>query len=325
MNIKLEESTIVVERGIVSHLSDYFYSANKIMIISDTQVPKIYKTTVMSQFSNVYLYEIESGESSKNILNYQDILTELLNLKFSRKDTIIALGGGVVCDLAGFVAATYKRGCEFVSIPTTTLAQIDASVGGKVGINFNNLKNSVGAFCFPKFVFIDIDTLITLPKRHFYNGLVEALKAGMLGDEKLYRLFLNNDFNSNLQEIIERSILYKAMIVEKDPCERGVRKLLNYGHTIGHAIESVHEMNDYYHGECVAAGILWMSKNKSFENEVKMILDLMGIPKINLFEKDIYIRYIENDKKTEGNKITVSIVDEIGKGYLKQIDIEDLF
>ena len=325
MKVTLNNSTIIVEKGCLTKLLSYIQPSKNTMIISDTNVPSVLKQQGLLQFPNSYLFEVQSGEDSKNFVNYQNILSELLHLKFSRSDTIVALGGGVVCDLAGFVAATYKRGCQFISIPTTTLSQIDASVGGKVGINFENLKNSVGAFYPASFVFVDVETLKTLPKRHFYNGLVEGLKAGMLGDRQLYELFLKGNFEEDLEKIVELSILYKKKIVEVDPTEKGVRKLLNYGHTIGHAIESAYHMNEYYHGECVAQGILWMSKNKPFEKEVYSILKMMQIPNIEMKDINSYLKYIENDKKVEGCYITIATVDEIGKGYLKQINLNDLF
>lgn len=325
MEVTLNNSTIVIEKGCLTKLLKYIHPSENTIIISDTNVPGVLKQKVLSQFPNAHLFEVQSGEDNKNFTNYQNILSELLRLKFSRSDTIVALGGGVICDLAGFVAATYKRGCQFISIPTTTLSQIDASVGGKVGINFENLKNSVGSFYPATFVFVDVETLKTLPKRHFYNGLVEGLKAGMLGDVNLYQLFLKGNFEEDLEKIIELSILYKKKIVEEDPTEKGIRKLLNYGHTIGHALESAYHMDEYYHGECVAHGILWMSKNKPFEKEVQSILERMQIPTIEMKDMSKYLKYIENDKKVEGSTITIATVDEIGKGYLKQINLDDLF
>ena len=170
------------------------------------------------------------------------------------------VGGGLVGDLSGFVASIYNRGIKFINIPTTTLSMIDSSVGGKVAVNLNDTKNVIGSFYNPEVVIIDPNVLSTLPTRHYYNGLVEALKMGLCLDKDLYNLF-KHDIDSNLEDIIKMSILAKKNVVELDPKEENLRKVLNFGHTIGHAIESSN-FNDFYHGEAVACGMLYFIFDK---------------------------------------------------------------
>ena len=176
------QSRVIIEKGCHTRLKDYMDFSGKVMVISDDNIPDSLKERVLSQFDGAILAEVPNGEKAKSLEVYADLLATLLENGFSRRDCIIALGGGVVGDLAGFVASTYKRGCRFVSIPTTTLAQIDSSIGGKVAINMNGIKNCVGSFYHPQTVFVDTDTLKTLEPRHFYNGLAEALKAGCICD-----------------------------------------------------------------------------------------------------------------------------------------------
>ena len=257
------------------------------------------------------------------------LMSQLLELGFSRKDTIVALGGGVIGDLSGFVASTYKRGCHFVSIPTTTLSQIDSSIGGKVAINHNGIKNCIGNFYHPEVVFVDVNTLKTLSKRHFYNGLVEALKAGCIQDPVIFDLFKEHvdelDVDSPyLEEIITRSLLMKKRVVEEDEKEQNIRKILNFGHTIGHAIESYYHLHDYYHGECVANGMILIEENEEIKKDLISILNKMNIPFVKELDEDALIEFMKNDKKASGNKIDIVLVDRLGEAYLKKVSIDEL-
>lgn len=329
VNLKDAKSRVIIEKGCHLHLKDYYDFTGKVMIISDVHIPMSLKENVLNQFENAILIEVAMGEESKSFETYQMLLEKLLELEFSRKDYVIALGGGVIGDLSGFVASTYKRGCRFISIPTTTLSQIDSSIGGKVAINLNGIKNCVGNFYHPEVVFVDIDTLKTLNKRHFYNGLVEALKAGVIQDPILFDLFKEHAHKLNvdciyLEEIIIRSLLMKKKIVEEDEKEQNVRKILNFGHTIGHAIESYYHLHDYYHGECVGNGMIYIIDNIDIRNDIIDILNKMDIPFVNQLDEDALIDFIKNDKKAKGNMIDIVLVDEIGKAYLKKVEIDDL-
>ena len=326
VNLKDAKSRVIIEKGCVSHLKDYFDFNGKVMIISDDHIPNELKKLVLNQFEDAILIEVAMGEVSKGFGTYQMLLEKLLELGFSRKDFVIALGGGVIGDLSGFVASTFKRGCRFINIPTTTLSQIDSSIGGKVAINLNGIKNCIGNFYHPEVVFVDIETLKTLDRRHFYNGLVEALKAGVIQDPVLFDLFKNHidEIDDYLEEVITRSLLMKKKIVEEDEKEQNIRKILNFGHTIGHAIESYYHLSDYYHGECVANGMIYIEENENIRNDLITIINKMNIPLLNDLDIDCLIEYIKNDKKAKGNLIDIVLVDEIGEAYLKKVRIDEL-
>lgn len=320
------QSKVVIKENCRLHLSDYIKIDGKVMVISDDNIPTSLKEDIMNQIPHASLVEVAQGEISKSFETYQFLLEKLLELEFSRKDMIIALGGGVIGDLSGFVASTYKRGCRFISIPTTTLSQIDSSIGGKVAINMNGIKNCVGNFYHPEVVLIDIQTLKTLPSRHFYNGLVEALKAGCLADPILFQLFKEHASNihSYLEEIITRSLLVKKKVVEEDEKEQHLRKILNFGHTIGHAIESIYHLSDYYHGECVANGMIYIEENEDIRNDLIQICKQMNIPFIHSLDEEKCLHFMKNDKKAKGEEIEVIQVEEIGKPIIKKIKLEEL-
>ena len=242
----------------------------------------------------------------------------MIEYGFTRSDVVVAVGGGVVGDLAGFVAASYMRGVDFYNIPTTVLSQVDSSIGGKVAIDFKGYKNIVGAFYPPKAVVIDSDTLNTLPERQISNGLAEAVKMAMTSDEKLFRLFETQDIMASIDNIIEASLKIKRFVVEQDEKETGLRKILNFGHTLAHAIESENNMQNYYHGECVALGMLPMcsvAERKRLVNVLKK-LDLPYEVKCNT-EK--IIEAMRHDKKMSGDEITVVYVDKIGEFKMRTI------
>ena len=329
VNLKDAKSRVIIEKGCSDHLKDYHAFSGKVMVISDDNIPMSLKEKILSQFENAILVEVSEGEVSKSFDTYQMLMTKLLELGFSRKDTIVALGGGVIGDLSGFVASTYKRGCHFISIPTTTLSQIDSSIGGKVAINHNGIKNCIGNFYHPEVVFVDVNTLKTLSKRHFYNGLVEALKAGCIQDPVIFDLFKEHvdelDVESPyLEEIITRSLLMKKRVVEEDEKEQNIRKILNFGHTIGHAIESYYHLHDYYHGECVANGMIFIEENEEIKKDLISILNKMNIPFVKELDEDALIEFMKNDKKASGNKIDIVLVDTLGEAYLKKVSIDEL-
>ena len=238
VNTKSKDYQIVLERGLLEHINDYyFFNDSKVLIITDNGVPEYYLEMLMKQIPHAISLIVKQGEQAKSLENFILISQTLLNNNFSRKDILIALGGGVVGDLTGFVASTYKRSIRFINIPTTTLSQIDSSVGGKTAINFNGVKNVIGTFYQPEIVFIDFNTLNTLPKRHFYNGLVEALKIGLILSKELYDIFKKENYLDYLDEIIVQAIKLKINVVENDEHESHYRQILNFGHTLAHGFE----------------------------------------------------------------------------------------
>lgn len=322
-------SRIIIERHAIHHCSDYFDLNRKVLIISDDGVPDSLKDCVMKQCEHAHLFVVHQGETAKSFEVYQSILQYLLAHDYSRNDCIIALGGGVIGDLSGFVAATFKRGMTYYSIPTTTLSQIDSSIGGKVAINMGNVKNVVGTFYHPQVVLIDMETLHTLPKRHFYNGLVEALKAGCIQDPVLFDLFENHiskcDVDSPiLEEIITRSLIVKKKVVEEDEKEQNLRKILNFGHTLGHAIESYYHLSDFYHGECVANGMILIEENNEIRNRLIHILKQMNIPLNLSIDEEQCMELMKNDKKASQDSITIIQVPTIGTAEIKKVSIESL-
>ncbi|MEG0265025.1 MAG: 3-dehydroquinate synthase [Erysipelotrichaceae bacterium] len=326
IHVELETSNydIILKEGCLNSLNQNINLNRKVMIISDSGVPTTYIDLALSQCPKGYTYIVEQGEGSKSLSTYQEICEALLNYNFTRKDLILAIGGGVVGDLSGFVAATYMRGIEFINIPTTTLSQIDSSIGGKVAVNLNQMKNILGCFYQPSLVLIDPNVLQSLPHRHYINGLIEALKAGLIYDPKIFELFEKEDIDKHLIKIIELSLCVKRDIVQQDEKEVHLRKILNFGHTIGHGLESLYGLHDLLHGEGVALGMLYFIDNKSLKKRVEAIYDKLGIKKDIPYHKDELFELIKKDKKANGNTISVVVVKEIGKAEIKEISFKEL-
>lgn len=326
VNLKEFKYKIIIEKGILKDINKSFSLECKYLILTDDGVPKQYLDEVKQDLKNVEYIILKQGEETKSLRVYKEIMSFLINNHYSRNDVLIALGGGVISDLTGFVAATFKRGMRYINIPTTTLSMIDASCGGKTAINFEGTKNVIGTFYHPQVVYIDIDVLKTLPERHINNGLVEALKAGLIRDKKLYDFFKKDDVYKYIEDIIYYSLKVKSNIVMEDEKESGSRRLLNYGHTFGHAIESYYEMKDLLHGEAVALGMLLISKKEVYYQELLDILKKLNMPleKINNIDKTRMFYYIQNDKKIENESIYLVLVHEIGKGVIKKINTHNL-
>ena len=317
VNLKENSYKIIIGYNILKEISSYYSLDRKVLVISDDGVPSFYYEEILSTIKNGYKFIIKQGEASKNIDNYYLINKFLLENEFDRNDLIIAVGGGVVIDLSAFVASTYKRGIDVINVPTSTLAMIDSSVGGKNGINFNGVKNILGTFYQPKLVLIDLNTLKTLDKRNYNNGLVEALKAGLIMDKEILPLF--KDYKNNILDIIIKSLKVKISVVEQDEKEKGLRKILNFGHTIGHAIEVKKKL---LHGEAVAKGMLYVL-NKKYQKEIKEILNTLEIDVDYNVDIDA-INLIKNDKKREDKYLDLIVVEEIGSAKIKKVTIEEI-
>ena len=323
ITMKDKKYDVIIKRGCLEKANEYLNLNRKVLIITDDGVPKEYLNILKKDLKDVYVYIIKQGEESKSFDNYSSILDYLIEKEFSRTDAIIALGGGVVGDLAGFVASTYMRGICFYNIPTTLLSQVDSSIGGKTAIDKKGYKNLVGAFYPPEKVLIDPNVLFTLDNRQFYSGLVEALKMGMTSDKELYELIKNsNDIYQDIDLIIEKALHVKKEIVEKDPNEQHLRKILNFGHTIGHAIESSGKFN-MLHGECVGIGMIYMV-SEELKQELKDILNKYHLPiSCNITKNELY-KYISLDKKRSDNYITIIKVLKIGTYEIEKIELENI-
>lgn len=322
--IELGENSynITLERGAIKKAADIFGIKGKVLVVTDTGVPAEYAKTVADQFENSVIFTFGQGECNKNFDTYKSICQCLLENGFNRKDSLIAVGGGVVGDMSGFAAATYMRGISFYNIPTTVLSQVDSSIGGKTAIDFQGVKNIIGAFHQPKGVIIDPDVLSTLPKRQIKNGLAESLKMGMNFSKELFELFKSESYMDSIEKIIELSLRIKKYVVEKDEKESGLRKSLNFGHTIGHGIESSLE-GKLYHGECVALGIIPMCAD-SIKGEVISVMKNIGLPAEITIDKEKVKEIICHDKKSGSGSISVVKCDEIGSFYFEDMTADEI-
>ena len=313
---------IVVERGALKKVGDLFDLNRKVMIVTDDGVPEQYADTVADFCAESTVFTVPQGETSKDLGWTRAILTKMLEREFTRRDCVVAVGGGVVGDLAGFVASIYMRGIDFYNIPTTLLSQLDSSIGGKNGVNLNDIKNMVGTFNQPKKVVIDLDLLKTLTTRQLSNGLAEAVKAGLTSDKELFAIFENGNVAAHIDEIVMRSLLVKKDVVEQDEKEQGLRRILNFGHTIGHAIESFEKLNGLYHGECVALGMIPMVSDELRPRLIKVLESIHLPTEIALNVKEVTDVLI-HDKKIMGNTVIVTTVKEPGSFEMKTIAFSD--
>ena len=313
MNLAQNSYDILLERGLLSQAAQHLNLNRRVLVVTDTGVPETYAKTLAAQCKKGVIYTVKMGESSKSLDTFGQLLQTMLDHDFSRKDCVVAVGGGVVGDLSGFAASAYMRGIDFYNIPTTLLSQIDSSIGGKTAINLGGTKNIVGAFYQPKKVLIDPDLLKTLPQRQMANGLAEAIKMSLTSDRELFELIETQDIESNLEEIILRCLKIKKHVVEQDEKEAGLRRILNFGHTVGHGIESA---SDLYHGECVALGLLPMCGDH-LRPRVVEVLKKCCLYRVIPYNWEKITEAAFHDKKADGDTVTVTLVSEPGKFELK--------
>ncbi len=328
---------ILIEKGLIDTCDKYItplINGKRILIVTDSNVSKLYlnkvKNNLLKRGFLVFTHVFTAGEQSKHLGTVSDIYEALSANEFTRKDTIVALGGGVCGDISGFAAATYMRGIDFIQIPTTLLSQVDSSVGGKTGVDTKYGKNLVGAFYQPKLVLIDPDTLDTLSDHYFIDGMGEVVKYGCIYSEELFQFLEKNDVKENLEHIILECLKIKADIVSKDEKESGLRMILNFGHTAGHSIE---KLSDYTlsHGECVAKGmmLITLASEKQGLTEHGAVAKIIRLCKkcglntdINFSIHDIADK-AKNDKKGAGNKLNVVLIDKIGHSFIHSVDKKD--
>lgn len=324
MEIPVTTSTgtynIILERGALEKAGAYLQLDRKVLIVTDDGVPAHYAQTVAAACKDPLILTIPQGEASKQMDTLRLLLETMVKSDFTRTDCVVAVGGGVIGDMAGFSAAIYMRGIDFYNIPTTLLSQVDSSIGGKTAIDFMGLKNIVGAFYPPKCVIIDPDTLSTLPPRQLSNGLAEAVKMALTSDPELFSLLETGDLTDPqvLDTVIARSLNVKRQVVEQDEHESGLRKILNFGHTLAHAVESICDMQTYHHGECVAIGMVPMC-SPSVRNRLLPILHKLSLPTELPGQADALIQACRHDKKMSGQAITVVTVPQIGSYKLEKL------
>lgn len=320
--------------GIWEELAELGAENKRLCIVTDSNVDKFYGEELRSLLEGkcikVCKYVFTAGEENKNLDTVRELYKFLIEEKFDRKDMLLALGGGVVGDLTGYAAATFLRGIDFVQIPTTLLAQTDSSVGGKTGVDFDGYKNMVGAFKMPRLVYMNLAVLKTLEERQFFSGFAEVMKHGLIKDAIFYEWLIENMYEicerdlDVLEEMVMRSCNVKKLVVEKDPTEQGDRALLNYGHTIGHAIEKAKNF-ELYHGECVALGavaaayISWKKEMLSMEEyyEIRDMFVPFYLPiSVDGINPQEILELTKSDKKMEAGKIKFVLLKKIGKAVI---------
>ena len=324
MHIALGENSyeILMGEGLLAHVGEQFNLNRKVLVVTDEGVPSEYAQTVAKQCAMALIQTIPSGEESKSLSVFAKLEEVMLANDFTRKDCVVAVGGGVVGDLAGFAAACYMRGIDFCNIATTVLSQVDSSIGGKTAVNFMGVKNIIGAFYQPKLVVIDFDVLKTLPKRQVINGMTEALKMAATFDADLFEKITQADDVSKLSSLIPQVIDRKRRVVEEDEKEQGLRKALNFGHTLGHGIEVASD-GKLLHGECVALGMLPMCAPK-VSQQIMTALKKLGFPLACDFDEETAMEAILHDKKGSGDVISTVYVPAIGTYEFRNRTKEEL-
>jgi len=345
VNLPQKTYPLFIKKDVINYIGSEIrkiYNNKKITVITDENVKNLYgKALIDNLKSNGYdanIISVKPGEKSKSIEVLTYVYDRLLDNQMTRKDLIIAFGGGVVGDLAGFAAATFLRGVKYVQIPTTLIAQIDSSIGGKVAVNLERGKNLVGSFYHPEAVYIDSSLLKTLPEKFLNDGMGEVIKYACIKDKQLFtklqEINIDSDLFSILDEIIYRCCIIKKEIVEIDEKESGDRMLLNFGHTMGHAVENIFNYERYTHGEAVAIGMYIITKRseelgltkKGTADALKDLLVKFKLPfelpdNIN---SNVLLEIMNLDKKSEKDHINLVLLSEIGHSFIKKVPKEDL-
>lgn len=322
---------IKIGKGSLQTIQHSRYSAIAILVDEHTKANCLDIILKESQIKPKLIIEIHSGEEHKNISSCEHIWQQLTKAQFDRKSLLINLGGGVIGDMGGFAASCYKRGIDFIQVPTTLLAMVDASVGGKLGIDLENFKNQIGLFKAPKGVYIFPEFLQTLSQRQVISGYAEIVKHALITDKDYWQLLMETSIEKiNWEETIHHSITLKNDIVESDPYEENKRKILNFGHTIGHAIESYYlkKEKDILHGEAIALGMyletelspLNIEKKKEIQYYLKSNFNLVDCPSLEQL-----LPFLKNDKKNEHDNINFSLLDDIGScSYNNELSIDKI-
>lgn len=327
--------------GLAEELSQLDVLNKRICIVTDSNVKELYADTLIGLLEGicvkVSLYVFEAGEQSKTLDTVKELYRFLIEEGFDRKDMLVALGGGVAGDLTGYAAATYLRGIDYIQIPTTLLAQTDSSIGGKTGVDFDGFKNMVGAFKMPKLVYINLSVLKTLDERQYFAGFAEVMKHGLIRDALFYEWLISNMYEicerdlDVLEEMVMKSCTIKKLVVERDPLEEGERALLNFGHTIGHAIEKAKGF-ELYHGECVALGavaaayISWKKELLSMDEyyEIRDMFVPFYLPiTVEGIDPTQILQLTKADKKMEAGTIKFVLLKKIGKAVIDSTVTEE--
>lgn len=330
---------IFIERGLLDRCGEYakkLSGAKKVVVITDTNVAPHYIWRVLNSLEKTGFetksHIFQAGEESKHLGTIAEIYRTLADFRVTRKDLIVALGGGVCGDMAGFAAASYLRGIDFMQIPTSLLAQVDSSVGGKTGVDLPQGKNLVGAFHQPIAVLIDPDTLNTLPEVFLTDGMGEIIKYGCIKDEGLFEFLEKEDAFEHLEEIIETCVSIKRDVVSRDEKEAGERMLLNFGHTLGHAIEKLYNFNGITHGMAVAVGMVLIARagekngftQSGTADRIKALCEKYSLPTSDSASFSQMAEAAKGDKKTAGGDINLVLLKKIGESFTYKVALDDL-
>ena len=316
---------IYVGRGLLGSVSELINTKRRIFILTDSGVPAEYAEAVASGIDTARIFTVPMGEGSKSLATLEEVLTAMADFEMTRADALIAVGGGVVGDLGGFAAACYMRGIDFYNIPTTVLADVDSSIGGKTAVNLGGIKNIVGAFHQPRGVIIDTECLKTLDDRQISAGLCEAVKMAVTFDEELFLKFecmSREEIIENIGEIITASLKIKKAVVEEDVREKGLRRVLNFGHTFGHCIEANEALGGLYHGECVALGMLPMC-SASVRARLIPFFEKLGLPTSYVGSVDAALTYLSHDKKAVEGGVMAVLSNEVGSYEIKKMSLDE--
>ncbi len=319
VNLGVNSYDVIVGRNLLSNASEFFELNRRVLIVTDDGVPADYAQKIAACCANAKIITLSAGEGSKSIDGLKTLLSAMIEFDMDRKDCVVGVGGGVVGDLTGFAAACYMRGIDFYNVPTTVLSQVDSSIGGKTAIDYDGVKNIVGAFHQPKGVLVDVDTLNTLPARQIANGLAEAIKMSLTSDKALFeRLesWTKEEIFANIEDVIVASLKIKKSVVEEDEKESGLRKILNFGHTFGHGVEAEEEMRGMFHGECVAVGMLPMCDG-AVRARLVPVLEKVGLPTDYGGNVDNALKFVIHDKKCANSKVSAIYVPAIGSFEIK--------
>lgn len=330
---------IFIERGILDQCGLFIRKvsdAKKVTVITDSNVAPNYQWRVLNSLEKqgfiVKTHIFKAGEESKNLNSIAEMYNTFADYKMTRKDIVLALGGGVTGDMAGFAAATWLRGIDYVQVPTSLLAQVDSSVGGKTGVDIQQGKNLVGAFRQPKAVLIDPDTLLTLPDAYVCDGMAEVIKYGCIKDEEFFNNLSTVDAMEHIEDVIEKCVTIKRDVVSRDECEKGERMLLNFGHTLGHSIEKIYDFKGISHGMAVAIGMVLMAKageqngitQEGTADKIANLCLKYGLPTHDEASFEKMAEYAASDKKTSGDEINLVLLNKIGDSFTKKIKLDKL-
>lgn len=330
---------IFIERGILDSCGDYvrkLSKAEKAVVVTDTNVAPLYQWRILNSLEKqglqVKTHIFRAGEENKHLGTISDIYKTLADFRMTRKDIIIALGGGVCGDMAGFAAATYLRGIDFIQVPTSLLAQVDSSVGGKTGVDLPQGKNLVGAFHQPVAVLIDPDTLLTLSDTFIADGMGEVIKYGCIKDRAFFEMLESQDALQHIEDVIETCVSIKRDVVSRDEREAGERMLLNFGHTLGHSIEKLNGFTGITHGMAVAVGMVLIAKAgersgltaAGTADRIIRLCEKYGLPTSCTSTAHEMAEAAKSDKKTAGSKINLVLLKEIGDSFIHSITLDGL-